>query len=69
MSNRYDVAAYVWPDYTGDEPRTGCSGRKGSGNGSPFKNAVRKFPGHDWPRRPLWGYVNEADPYVMEMQI
>src|SRR5699024_10846299 len=28
-----------------------------------------KFPGHQWPRKPLWGYVNEADPYVMEMEI
>ncbi|CAK4828143.1 unnamed protein product [Aphanomyces euteiches] len=33
------------------------------------KNAVSKFSEHDWPRKPLWGYVNEADPYVMEMQI
>ena len=22
MSNHYDVAAYIWPAYTGDEPRT-----------------------------------------------
>jgi hypothetical protein len=28
-----------------------------------------KFPGHAWPRKPLWGYVNEADPAVMEMEI
>jgi hypothetical protein len=27
------------------------------------------FEGHQWPRKPLWGYVNEADPYVMEMEI
>jgi hypothetical protein len=33
------------------------------------KNAVKKFPEHSWPRKPLWGYVNEADPYVMEMEI
>jgi hypothetical protein len=33
------------------------------------KGAVKKFPGHTWPRKPLWGYVNEADPLVMEMEI
>ncbi|OXS55323.1 hypothetical protein B1A99_23935 [Cohnella sp. CIP 111063] len=69
MSNRYDVAAYVWPAYTGDEPRTRMFWPEGIGEWQSVKNAVRKFPGHDWPRRPLWGYVNEADPYVMEMQI
>jgi len=33
------------------------------------KAAGPKFPGHHWPRRPLWGYVDEADKYVMGMQI
>lgn len=28
-----------------------------------------KFEGYDQNRQPLWGYVNEADPYVMQMQI
>ena len=30
----------------------------------PYKNK-----GYEWDRKPLWGYVNEADPYVMEMEI
>jgi len=42
---------------------------EGMGEWQSVKNAVKKFPEHDWPRKPLWGYVNEADPYVMEMQI
>jgi len=67
--NKYDVAAYVWPAYTGDEPRTHMFWPEGMGEWQSVKNAVKKFPGHDWPRKPLWGYVNEADPYVMEMQI
>ena len=66
---KYDVAAYVWPSYTGDEPRTRMFWPEGSGEWQTVKNAVSKFEGHDWPRKPLWGYVNEADPYVMEMQI
>ena len=29
----------------------------------------KRNPGHYWNRHPLWGYVNEADPAVMEMEI
>jgi hypothetical protein len=65
----YDVAAYVWPAYTGEEPRTRTFWPEGIGEWQSVKNAVKKFPDHDWPRKPLWGYSNEADPYVMEMQI
>ncbi|MBR5490686.1 MAG: glycoside hydrolase family 99-like domain-containing protein, partial [Oscillospiraceae bacterium] len=28
-----------------------------------------RWPGHYWKREPVWGYVNEADPAVMEMEI
>jgi len=42
---------------------------EGYGEWQSVKNAVKKFPEHNWPRKPLWGYVDEADPYVMEMQI
>ena len=42
---------------------------EGDGEWESVRNATAKFPGHDWPRRPLWGYCNEADPRVMEMQI
>jgi hypothetical protein len=42
---------------------------EGFGEWQTVKNSVSKFDGHNWPRRPLWGYVNEADPYVMEMEI
>lgn len=66
---KYDVAAYVWPAYTGDEPRTRMFWPEGMGEWQSVKNAVKKFPEHNWPRKPLWGYVNEADPYVMEMEI
>ena len=29
----------------------------------------QRNPGHYWDRKPLWGYINEADPAVMEMEI
>src|SRR5512133_431268 len=69
MSLPFDVAAYIWPAYTGDEPRTRMFWPDGYGEWQTVRAATAKFPGHQWPRRPLWGYVNEADPRVMEMQI
>ena len=65
----YDIAAYIWPAYTGDEPRTRIFWPEGMGEWQSVRSAQAKFPGHQWPRKPLWGYVNEADPYVMEMEI
>ena len=58
----YDVAAYVWPAYTGRDKRSLMFWPEGMGEWQSVKNAVAKFPGHEWPRKPLWGYVDEADP-------
>jgi len=66
---QYDVAAYIWPAYTGDELRTRIFWPEGMGEWETVREARPKFPGHQWPRKPLWGYMNEADPAVMEMQI
>ena len=66
---KYDVAAYVWPSYTGDEPRARIFWEEGYGEWQTVKKMQPRFDGHLWPRKPLWGYVNEADPYVMEMEI
>ena len=65
----YDIAAYIWPEYTGDEPRTRIFWPEGMGEWQSVKNAKPKACGYSWSRKPLWGYVNEADPYVMEMEI
>ena len=67
--NRYDVAAYVWPAYTAAEDRTRIFWPEGMGEWQSVRSAGHKFHGDNWPRRPLWGYVDEADPYVMEMEI
>ncbi len=66
---KYDIAAYIWPAYTGDERRTRIFWPEGMGEWQTVRAANAFFPGHEWPRKPLWGYVNEADPYVMEMEI
>ena len=67
MNELWDVAAYVWPSYTGDEPRTRGFWPEGNGEWQTVQSATSG----DNPqlRQPLWGYCNEADPKVMEMQI
>ena len=66
---KYDIAAYIWPAYTGSELRTRIFWPDGIGEWQTVKSATAKFEGHAWPRKPLWGYLDEADPSVMEMQI
>ncbi len=72
-TKKYDIAAYIWPAYTGDEERTRIFWPEGMGEWQTVKNMheTRAFKpaGYVWDRKPLWGYVNEADPYVMEMEI
>ncbi len=69
MKQKYDVAAYIWPAYTGDEPRTRMFWGEGIGEWQSVKNSAPKENGYHWNRKPLWGYCNEADPSVMRQQI
>lgn len=66
---KYDIAAFVWPAFTGDEPRARIFWPEGIGEWETVKNERRDFPLYSEKRQPLWGYVNEADPYVMQSQI
>ncbi|MBR5262698.1 MAG: glycoside hydrolase family 99-like domain-containing protein [Clostridia bacterium] len=67
---KYDIAAFIWPSYTGDEPRTRIFWPEGYGEWQTVKAMTnRGYDGCRWPRIPTWGYVNEADSRVMEMQI
>ena len=67
---KYDIAAFVWPSYTGDEPRTRIFWPDGIGEWQTVKAMTDKgYEGCRWPRVPLWGYENEADAKVMEKQI
>lgn len=69
MAKNYDIAAYIWPAYTGDDPRSRIFWEEGIGEWQTVKNEIREYPQFSEKRKPLWGYVNEADPYVMQMQI
>ena len=66
---QFDIAAYIWPAYTGDEPRSRIFWPEGIGEWQTVKNSSAKSNGYHWNRKPLWGYVNEADPNVMSQQI
>ena len=69
MKHPYDIAAYIWPAYTGAEPRARLFWPEGMGEWQSVRSCKAKIPGDTWPRRPLWGYVDEADSRVMEMEI
>lgn len=68
MNGNYDVAAYIWPSYH-EDPRAVIFWPEGFGEWESVMKAVPRFDGHIQPKRPLWGYQNEADHRVMEMQI
>ena len=65
----YDVAAYIWPSYTGREPRAYQFWEQGIGEWQSVLSAESRVEGQILPRRPLWGTVDEADPAVMEFEI
>lgn len=64
----YDVAAFVWPSYHPDD-RAKLFWPQGIGEWETVMKNEPHFEGHQQPRYPLWGYVNESDRYVMEMEL
>jgi hypothetical protein len=67
-TQKYDIAAFIWPSYHPDE-RAKLFWPDGIGEWQTVMSNTPKFEGHEQPRYPLWGYINEADPYVAEMEI
>ncbi len=68
QTQKYDVAAFVWPSYHPDD-RAKIFWPDGIGEWQTVMSNEPKYKGHEQPRYPLWGYINEADPYVAEMEI
>ena len=66
---KYDVAAFLYPAYVSDDPRLRPFWPAGMGEWETVFTMQQRNPGHYWNRHPLWGYINEADPSVMEMEI
>lgn len=65
----FDVAAYLYPAYAADDPRLRPFWPLGMGEWETVMTMQQRNPGHYWNRHPLWGYINEADPAVMGMEI
>lgn len=62
------TAVYYFPNYHVDERNEAIHG-KGWTEWELMKHATARFPGHDQPKVPLWGYEDEADPAVMSRKI
>ena len=68
-AKKYDIAAYIWPSYTGHEDRTRIFWPDGIGEWQTVQKAYPRFEGHQWPRKPLLGYKDEAESATMAEQI
>lgn len=66
---RYDVAAFLYPAYASDDPRLRPFWPMGIGEWETVMTMQKRYPNHYWNRKPLWGYINEADPSVMSMEM
>ena len=70
---KYDIAAYVWPSYTGKEFRARQFWPDGIGEWQTVMSVPSRMShkpaDYEWDRKPIWGCCDEADPKVMEMQI
>ncbi len=62
------VCAYYFPNWHPDERNDIWHG-KGWTEWQVLKCALPRFPGHQQPKVPLWGYEDEADPQVMRRKI
>ncbi|MDR6553530.1 glycoside hydrolase family 99-like domain-containing protein [Paenibacillus qinlingensis] len=68
QSAKTEVAVYYFPNYHIDEVNERRHG-KGWNEWALMKAATPRFPGHQQPKVPLWGYEDEADPTVMARKI
>lgn len=68
-SNNIDVAAYVWPSCQNEERSRNKLWSEGIGEWEIIKKGTPRFEGHYQPRQPLWGYLMDDDPAVMEKKI
>ncbi len=68
-SRRPQVGAYYFPNYHRGDPRNAAWHGAGWSEWELVKRAEPRFPGHDQPRVPLWGYEDESDPAVMARKI
>lgn len=68
MPNGYQIACYYFPNYHVD-PRNEAAHGPGWTEWELVRRAEPRFPGHQQPRVPLWGYEDESDPIAMAKKI
>lgn len=64
----YQVAAYYFPNYHVD-PRNAVRYGTSWTEWELVRRATARFPGHQQPKVPLWGYEDESDPDVFARKI
>jgi hypothetical protein len=64
----YTIAAFYWPAYHHEE-RLDKVFPEGKGEWEAVYTGKPEFKGHDQPKIPLWGYIDESDPKVMDKKI
>ncbi len=69
MSRTYDIAAYIWPAYTGKDPRAHIFWPEKRGEWQTVEHPTVKPEWDFADPRPLWGAADEADPAEMARQI
>jgi len=67
-SSDYQIAVYYFPQYHPD-PRNDAWHGAGWTEWELVKRATPRFVGHQQPKVPLWGYLDESHPEVMERKI
>lgn len=68
MQDGYQIAVYYFPNYHPDKQNEQWHG-KGWTEWELVKHAKSRFPGHQQPKVPLWGYEDESKPELMEKKI
>ncbi len=68
-TEKITVAAYYFPNYHTNDPRNIINKGEDWSEWELVKAAKPRFPGHDQPKVPLWGYTDEKDPKVMTQKI
>lgn len=66
---RITVASYYFGQYHPNDPRNLKTRGKPWSEWELIKAAKPRFPGHQQPKVPLWGYQDESDPRVMAQKI
>ena len=68
MKQKAEVAVYYFPNYHLD-PRNEAWHGKGWTEWDLVKGARPRFPGHQQPKVPMWGYLDESKPETAQLQI